>query len=102
MEAFDTIQAGVIPELRHHFLAEGGVIFLILDLDDHGDLPRDDVKDLREEGDAFFGAQQAELLQFSVGFSSTRPVTPQTRSRVSSWKTTSRPSVVRWRSSSMP
>lgn len=68
MEAFDTIQAGVIPELRHHFLAEGGVIFLILDLDDHGDLPRDDVKDLREEGDAFFGAQQAELLQFGVGF----------------------------------
>ena len=68
VEAFDTIQAGVIPELRHHFLAEGGVIFLILDLDDHGDLPRDDVKDLREEGDAFFGAQQAELLQFGVGF----------------------------------
>ena len=29
VEAFDTIQAGVIPELRHHFLAEGGVIFLI-------------------------------------------------------------------------
>lgn len=68
VEAFDTIQAGVIPEHGHHFLAEGGVIFLILDLDDHGDLPRDDGKDLREEGDAFFGAQQAELLQFGVGF----------------------------------
>lgn len=67
MEAFDTIKALIAGEHGHHLATKRGVVFLVFDLDDHGDLSGDDLQDLRKQGDALFGAQQAELLQLRVG-----------------------------------